>query len=332
MRKLLIAAPMRRAAFRPDADTGYLRECFGAKSLPKHMRRMSLLIALAVCLLIASSAWSEEMKTPPGCVPASGAKPGYGGYADKIVHSKTRIDLILVPPGTYQMGSAPGEEAAAAYPIHKVTIAYAFYIGRTEVTNGQFKPFTDPSVGYDGFKDVDPAYDLWIKHFRGKSIMPTGDNFPMVWVSWKNAKAFCDWAGGLDLPSESEWEYACRAGTTTPYYWGTDLKLADKYAWTLQNSKRKTNPVAQLEPNAWGLYDMAGNVWEWTLDDYDEYTNTPRDGSALNSGLMTKVLRGGGWGSGAQPYSVSSNGRYFSAPTNASNDCGFRVVIRLKQP
>ncbi len=288
-----------------------------------------LLIALGL-LLITASVSAQDMKAPPGCVPASGAKPGHGGYADKVVHSKTGIDLVLVAPGEYQMGSVPGEEAATAYPIHKVTIAYAFYIGRTEVTNGQFRPFTDTSVGYDGFKDVDPAYDLWIKHFRGKSIMPTGDNFPMVWVSWKNAKAFCEWAKDLDLPSESEWEYACRAGTTTPYYWGTDVNLADKYAWTVRNAKRKTNPVAQLEPNAWGLYDMAGNVWEWMLDDYDDYAKTPTDGSPALPGLMTKVLRGGGWGSGAHPYSVSSNGRYFSAKTNASNDVGFRVVIRLK--
>lgn len=289
---------------------------------------MRNLITTLALLLLTTSAFAQAPVAPEGCIPPPDAKAGYGGNADKIVHTKTGVELILIAPGTYQMGGAPGTETAGAYPSHSVTIAYPFYIGRTEITNKQFRPFT--KTDYDGARDCDPEYDLWVKHFRGKSIMPTGDDYPMVWVSWKNAKAFCEWAGGLDLPSEAEWEYACRAGTTTTYHWGEDLKPADKHAWTLQNSKRKTNQVALLEPNAWGLYDMAGNVWEWTLDDYDEYSKAPTDGSAREAGLMTKVLRGGGWGSGAHPYSVSSVGRYFSAPTNASNDVGFRVVIRVK--
>jgi len=291
------------------------------------MRRF--IAAAAILVFASAAAFCQGMKTPAGCIPADGAKPGYGGYADKVVHQKTGIMLVLIAPGTFQMGAlAPGANSDV-YPGHTVTIKYPFYIGRTEVTNGQFKPFYQ--TGYDGVKDVDPAYDLYARHLRGKSIMPTGDNYPMVYVSWKNAKAFCDWAGGLDLPSESEWEYACRAGTSTFFYFGDDKNQIDKYAWTTRNSNGEPHPVAQLQPNPWGLFDMCGNVWEWTLDDFIyRYDNAPADGTPRVEGKLTKCLRGGGWGNGADEHVLSSYSRFNSAPTNASNDVGFRVVLRLK--
>ncbi len=290
---------------------------------------MRKLIVAMLLFLVVSSGFCQSMTVPDGCVPADGAKSGYGGYADKITHQKTGITLVLIAPGTFRMGALVPGANSDVYPEHAVTIAYPFYIGRTEVTNSQFKPFFQ--TGYDGGKDVDPAYDLYARHLRGKSIMPTGNDYPMVYVSWKNAKAFCEWAKGLDLPSESEWEYACRAGTITRFYFGDTNDQIDKNGWTTRNSKGEFHPVAQLEPNPWGLYDMCGNVWEWTLDDYIyRYDNAPADGASRKEGKLTKSLRGGGWGNGGSEYVLSSYARFNSAPTNASNDVGFRVVLRMK--
>ncbi len=294
------------------------------------MRRL-----IAVCALLvfaASCAWCQEMKVPSGCVPAEGAKAADGGYADKVVHQKSGITLVLISPGSFQMGNSKPGGYSNCYPAHEVTISYPFYMGQTEVTNGQYKQFMADAKSYDGAKDVDPAYDLYVRHFRKKSIMPTTDNFPIIYISWRNAKAYCDWAGGgMDLPSESEWEYACRAGTATYFYFGDSADQLDKYAWTTRNSKAEPHGVGKLEPNAWGLYDICGNAWEWTLDDYIyRYDNAPADGSARVEGKLTKVLRGGGWGNSASEFVVASHSRFNSTPTNASNDVGFRVVLRVK--
>lgn len=269
------------------------------------------------------------MMTPAGCVAAPGATPGYGGYASQVVHQKTGIVLVLISPGAFQMGATGSQEAFSnVFPQHQVNFNYPFYMSKTEVTNGQFRPFHES--GYNGVADVDPLYDMYARHLRGLSIMPTGDNYPMVYVSWKNAKAFCQWAGGLDLPSESEWEYACRAGTTTTFYFGDSTSVIGNHAWLTSNSGAEPHQVGLKQPNAWGLYDMCGNVWEWTLDDYIyRYDNAPSDGSARIENKLTKSLRGGGWGDGAIAYAVASYSRYNTAPTNASNDVGFRVVIRV---
>lgn len=280
-----------------------------------------LMLGYAVC------AKELEVRVPDGCAPAEGAGAGYKGWADRIVHRKTGVELVLIAPGVFNMGMTGS--SSDLLPVHKVTIGYPYYMGKTEVTNGQFKKFSD--TGYDGMKDVDPAYDLYLLHLRGKSIMPTGDEYPVVCVSWKNTKAFCDWAGGLDLPTEAEWEYACRAGTTTVFSFGDDPKKLDQYAWTLTNAEARTHPVGQLLPNTWGLYDMHGSVWEWTLDDYIyQYDGAPADGSARIAGKMTKVLRGGSWSNSAAIVPTSCASRFNSAPGNASNDVGFRVVLRVK--
>lgn len=287
---------------------------------------MNLISLTALCLLTVSrGVFTQDMKVPPGCKAAIDAKASYEGYADRIVHEKTGIELVLVGPGTFNMG-AEGSSSDCV-PVHPVMVAKPFYIGRTEVTNGQFKQFA--ATGYDGKTEVDPAYDLYILHLRGKSIMPTGDSFPVVYVSWENAKAFCRWAGGFDLPTEAEWECACRAGTATTFSFGDAARELDRYGWTVTNSKALPHEVAQLLPNARGLYDMHGNVWEWTLDDYIyRYDGAPADGSARLEGRMTKVLRGGSWSNGRSLYTQSSAARFSSAPGNASNDVGFRVVLR----
>ncbi|MEI8012840.1 MAG: formylglycine-generating enzyme family protein [Candidatus Omnitrophota bacterium] len=295
---------------------------------------------------LATPLIAQEMNVPLGCKAVPGAKAGDGCYADRVIHEKTGIELVLIPSGSFNMDTAGWTKGTRKTVT--VTLAKPFYMGATTVTNKQYKQFVSSS-GYDGTVDCDPGYDLYLRHLRVPpvSIMPSGDNYPIVWVSWKNAKAFCGWAGDLDLPSESEWEYACRAGTKGLFNFGDDKKDLDKYAWTQWNSKFSTQPVGQLMPNSWGLYDMHGNVWEWCLDDeLPRDLAPPADGSAyvadksgfkgLNThpfpvieGTMTKDLRGGSWSS-TLCYAVSSFERFNASPVMAANDFGFRVVLRLK--
>ena len=301
------------------------------------MRKTPAVIGIICCaLLLAGYTRAQAMNVPEGCIAAPGATAGDMDYANKVVHAKTGVELALIPAGSFMMG--PIAVHSGDVPQHKITIAKPFYLGTTTITNKQYKQFISSS-GYAGAKDCDPGYDLYIRHLRVPpvSIMPSGDDYPVVFVSWKNAKAFCNWAGGLDLPTEAEWEYACRAGTTTLYSFGDDPKDVDKYAWTQFNSKATTQPVKKLLPNSWGLYDMHGNVWEWCLDDDKPYDKAaPADGTAYTAdesaseikGIITKGMRGGSW-SNTLAGGVSSISRLNAASVIAANDIGFRVVLRL---
>ena len=286
-----------------------------------------MLISLGVAMAVHGAALNRP-KVPPDCVLVKGAKAGASGYADRIIHKKTGIELVLVPAGSFTMGYKHAGTSSNP-PAHKVTIKSPFYIGRTEVTNAAYRKFVW-ATGYEGKGDTDPAYDLYLRHWRGKSLMSQDDDHPIVCVSWKNAKAFCKWAG-LKLPTEAQWEYACRAGTATLYYFGNNEKAFGAYGWCLTNSKALTQPVGQKKPNAWGLYDMLGNVWEWVEDDYvQSYDGGPADGSARVEGKMTKVLRGGSWSTNTWFWVSGSGARFNSAPGNASNDVGFRVVLPIE--
>ena len=276
-----------------------------------------------VMFLTSVALAADRMKVPEACIAAPRAQISHEGYAGRVIHRKSGVELLLVPAGSHTK--------------QEVTFARPFYVGTTEVTNAQYKKFIEQS-GYDGIPDVDPAYDVYLRHLRGKSIMPQGDDFPVVYVSWRNARAYCAWAGDLDLPSESEWEYACRAGTATHYSFGNNPVQYKEYGWGNRNSGANPHPVAQLKPNAWGLYDMHGNVWEWCLDDFVRDAAPPPDGSARDADRITKVLRSGSWSTATQTdkgglkYPALAESRFSSAATNATNDTGFRVVLRLKPP
>ena len=138
---------------------------------------------------------AETLKTPAGCVAADNAKPGPEGNADRVIHQKTGIELILISSGTFVMGTDDRQAASNVAPAHEVTIAQPFYMGKTEVTNGQYRRFLQAQPDYDGEADVDPAYDLYLLHFKDKSVMSSEDEYPIVWVGWHNAMAFCAWAG-----------------------------------------------------------------------------------------------------------------------------------------
>ena len=190
------------------------------------------------------------------------------GLPWRVTHKSAGIEMLLVPPGTFMMGASPGDSQASdnEKPAHEVTITKAFYLGRTEVTQAQW------------FKvmDANPS------HFRGESL-------PVDSVSFFDTEIFLRKAGGgLHLPTEAEWEYACRAGTKGATYGDLDL-----IAWHSGVSAMTTHGVGKLQPNALGFFDMLGNVWEWCQDGYSQSASTTQ--AALETEIGARVLRGGGW-------------------------------------
>ncbi len=177
------------------------------------------------------------------------------------------IDYVRICSGTFTMGSAKDDPQAYAdeKPAHRVRLS-EFRIGKTEVTNAQYRR-------------VQPDH-------KGE------DNLPAAKVSWTEAKAACEHFGGR-LPTEAEWEYAARAGSTTAWSFAGDENSLSDYAWFNKNAGDTTHPVATKKPNAWGLYDLHGNVWEWVADWYAPYTAEAQPDPAGPATGESRVLRGG---------------------------------------
>jgi len=226
------------------------------------------------------------------------------------------LEMVEIPGGTFIMGS-PASEAGRGNdesPQHQVTVP-SFYMGKYELTQAQ----------YQVIMGANPAY------FKG-------DKRPVETVSWNNAVEFCEKLSQkaqkkYRLPSEAEWEYACRAGTTTPFYFGESITpdLVNyngnyTYASAPKGKYRKqTTDVGTFPPNAFGLYDMHGNVWEWCQDDWQEnYINAPINGSALISRINIKMLRGGSWN--LNPDNCRSASRIYHYLDFNYYSLGFRVV------
>jgi len=231
--------------------------------------------------------------------------------------------LVSIPAGTFMMGSLNNEYGWPNHstPVHEVTLQ-GFEIGANEVTQAQ----------YEAVMGINPSY------FQG-----TGkENNPVEQINWYEAREFCTKLSDLTgrtftLPSEAQWEYACRAGTTTLYSFGDDDALLSDYAWWWENSNGTggsygTHPVGTKLPNPWGLYDMHGNVWEWCLDSWHEnYIGAPTDGSAWEPDIGTyHVGRSGSWGGGGNywiPWRCWSAIRGNILETGSRfNYVGFRVI------
>lgn len=231
-------------------------------------------------------------------------------YIQKIPGSTISFKMNPIPAGTYTLGSDPKEKGHQPdeSPKKKISVS-AFWMGIHEVTHDEFLLFlNDETVSRNTLVDAvtrpTPQYvDLsWGMGKQG--------GFPVNSMSQLTALMYCKWLykkTGIfyRLPTEAEWEYACRAGTTTPYYFGTDTKLLGNYAWFAGNSEEKYHKVGQKKPNAWGLYDMLGNVSEWTLDQYDEnYYSKIKEGAKdprnLPVSKYPKTVRGGGFTSTAE--------------------------------
>ena len=171
------------------------------------------------------------------------------------------IEMIEIPEGSFRMGSETGFESEK--PVHDVHISRPFWLGKYPVTNAQFESYMRAAGGV-------PTPKYWeYRRFNQPEQ-------PVVGVSWEEAHAYCQWAGGR-LPTEAEWEYACRAGTTTDFSFGDDPPELEEYGWFYGNSGGQTRPVGAKRPNPWGLYDMHGNVCEWCADWFGEkyYSESP---------------------------------------------------------
>jgi formylglycine-generating enzyme required for sulfatase activity len=157
------------------------------------------------------------------------------------------------------------------------------------------------------------------------------DDHPVVNVSWNDATAFCDWLSRQEgqeyrLPTEAEWEYACRAGTTTRFSFGDDDTALGESAWYSANSGNQTHPVGEKRPNAFGLYDMHGNIWEWCSDWYsaDYYRRSPADDPRGSEAAEDRVFRGGSWG--VEPRLARTAYRGRGAPEYRCHFLGFRLA------
>lgn len=288
--------------------------------LSTHLRPLAGLLA-ALCLAVVSPVQAQLRETT----------------------NRIGITMVSIPAGSFQMGSCKvtsdmaeenkkraflGQPALSANcagsdpdardeeaPQHTVRVP-AFQLGKTEVTLGQFKQF----IAAAGRTDL--VNDDFMKYNR------FGDNAPVTMVSWHDAQAFIAWLNqaegkGWRLPSEAEWEYACRAGGNHTHCGSNDV---GSVAWYDGNSGERPRAVATKQPNAWGLHDMSGNVWEWVQDwHHDSYRGAPTDGSAWTSGGEQKyrVLRGGSWSRYARDSRAAN--RNYGSPGNLYGN-GFRVA------
>lgn len=254
------------------------------------------------------------------------ASARYLGVPVEITNS-IGMKLVLIPPGEFDMGSTQEEvdrllgkarqnnwprwytdRLPGEAPRHRVRITRAFYLGVCEVTQAQYVLImgSNPS------------------HFEGPSN-------PVEQVSWEDATEFCGKLSAKEgrtfrLPTEAEWEFACRGGTAAAWCFGDNEIEFSNYAWCKTNARRKTHTVGQKKPNAWGLYDIHGNVYEWCQDWYDEdyYAGSPTDDPPGPSGGSLHVDRGGSWGS--IPWCCRSSVRDSSVPSRRIYSLGFRVA------
>ena len=218
-------------------------------------------------------------------------------------------EMVVIPAGSFVMGS---EKNADAQPTHLVNMS-SFLLGKTEVTQEQWEAVMGNNPSRNKGRTLPVEMVSWddIRQFIAKLSQKTGQKYR--------------------LPSEAEWEYAARAGTTTEWNFGNDATKLGNYAWYGGNSGSKTQAVGQKLPNAFGLFDMHGNVWEWTQDCWhDNYAGAPTDGSAWMTGCRGdfRVLRGGwSWYSDSAEFRSANRGRYI--PVDRFEGIGFRLARDL---
>ncbi|MGM0488128.1 MAG: formylglycine-generating enzyme family protein [Planctomycetota bacterium] len=228
--------------------------------------------------------------------------------------------LKLIPAGEFMMGSPEDEEDRNEDegPQHRVRITQPFYLGETEVTQGQWEAVME-SQPWDGERYAEE-----------------GSDYAASWISWEDAVAFCERLSEKEgrtyrLPTEAEWEYACRAGTDTAYSFGDDPSELGEYAWFVDNAmnvgEQYAHEVGRKRANYFGLYDMHGNVWEWCADWYDSdyYGDSPTEDPSGPTSGSDRVYRGGGWAFAA--WRCRSSYRFGLFPASRSSlYLGFRVA------
>jgi len=231
------------------------------------------------------------------------------------LNASVALEMIWVEPGTFTMGQS---DISNASPEHNVTLTQGFYLGKYEVTQAQYEAVMTGNT--DGLSAT-------------PSQWPNNPDRPVEKVSWEDIQVFltrlnAQQAGNIPegwayvLPTEAQWEYACRAGTTTAYSWGDSISASDAN-WNHGADANQTENVGQYSANPWGFFDMHGNVWEWTADWYAAYSSgaqTDPEGPAAGS---SRVSRGGSWNYPGTD--LRSASRHFHTPSTRLNSFGFRV-------
>lgn len=265
----------------------------------------------------AVDAWAEALRVGP-----------YQSTVALQLTNSIGIDFIQVPAGDYSMGS-PDSDANGKdneRPYHRVRITKSFFLAKFPVTQMQYLTV----IGHN------PSW--FSTTGNGKYNVGTNDTtmFPVEMVSWQDAELFCRRLGQLAeerlasrtyrLPSEAEWEYACRAGTATRYYFGDDPVECSRYAWSKVNSSQGPQPVGKKHPNAMGFYDMLGNISEWCIDPYDAdyYRHSPIDDPLALEECSYRVSRGGDWYHDTSACRCAT--RLPLAATQRNRMTGFRLV------
>jgi formylglycine-generating enzyme required for sulfatase activity len=251
------------------------------------------------------------------------------------------MDMVYIPAGKFMMGSPidePGRHLTRE-TLHEVTLTKGFYMSRYETTNAQYATFLE-AVGtneegramleIDGYATmVRPVAPTLNMEWNGDTWQPVAgfENHPVVYISWYAATAFADWIGG-SLPLEAQWEYACRAGTQTIWYFGDNSSDLDKYAWYEGNSGDELHAVGGKLPNAWGLYDMHGNVNERCCDPFEgDLGSDPVVDPGCSENSSSRVMRGGSYFTTTATVRSASR-RNVNLSTSAL-DVGFRIVVNL---
>jgi formylglycine-generating enzyme required for sulfatase activity len=303
-------------------------------------------MAIAVPVIAAAQEVCKEgVLVPVSLAPAPLCiKPGSG---QSFRDCPDCPEMVVLPAGSFEMGAAENEPEALADegPQHKVLIGAPFAAGQFAVTVREYLACVSagacnpPAWQVKGISNSEDYEKL------GSAL--SGDDYPIVGVSWNGAKKYTQWLSAKTgktyrLLSESEFEYAARAGTATPFWWGSSI-TPDQANYEGSSSpyrgggktglnRQKTVPVKSFQPNPWGLYQVHGNVWQWVEDcwhsTYDEDVSAPADGSAWIKGeCKGRVLRGGSWGSA--PWSVRAASRDRYLPASATNSWGFRIARTL---
>ena len=261
--------------------------------------RVVLLLFLSVGLV--SGLQAEEAARPPG------------SPLPRELHNSLGMEFVLIEAGTFAMGAPPPEPGRFDdETLHQVTLSQPFYLGKYEVTQAQWQAVMGRNPS----------------HFSA-----CGGTCPVERISWEDTQAFITALNAREggavyrLPTEAEWEYAARAGTQTAYHFGDDAARLEQYGWYADNSGGRSHPVGQKQPNAWGVFDMHGNVWEWVHDGDGAYpTGAVTDPRGPRTESSHRVIRGGGWRSTARGCRAAF--RYYALPDEGHYRLGVRLARR----
>ena len=264
-----------------------------------------------------------------------------GKYLMLNLGKGVKMKLMRIGAGKFVMGSPKTEtdREDEEGPQREVTISRPFYMGIHEVTRSQWRavmntrPWDGDGMSYTICRDANAA--SWFS-WNGETYDKSGASNPIIWITWDEASKFCEMLSKktgkqVSLPTEAQWEYACRAGSKTAYSFGDDASKLGDYAWYCANTYKRgvifSQAVGRKKPNAFGLYDMHGNVWEWCRDWYakNSYAKAKNVDPENTTETGSRVLRGGSWGYLPQVCRAAYRGWFTSG--FRSHDVGFRVVV-----